>query len=297
MGMFLLVGCDRNEEESEPTDLGPIEASLGEVFEFNGLEITVGETFGFGRMSMLAYERYAGEYFFTVPVEVTNISLASHGLDFWEYMFFSPSGNQISEIGFEFIEDEIGYRGNLQPGASKSGYFHILYSGDGDYIVEFYLETSEATTLEIILTFHVEFDFAAVPIVQTQFTLGDTFEFDGFEITFGDEISWGIIDSYYWWDLNDEPYFYIPFVATNNGTEMNSLGFWLYTFNPNGSASDTYLLPSILEHEDFPLIDHVRAGDTISGHIYFLYDGDGEYVVAFSAWHAYDIEVVFDVSK
>jgi len=166
---------------------------------------------------------------------------------------------------------------------------HILHAGDGEYIIEFGVGNTEIT-----VTFELEFDFDAVPEVQTEFSLGETFEFDGFEITIADDVAWGTISDE-WSDHDGESYFFVPITATNNGDETNSLGWNFSIFNPSGATSEDITFD--IEVEDFSRTGDIRAGGTITGYIHFLFEGDGDYTIEFDSWESNNIEVTFNISR
>lgn len=275
----LLSACGTEQTEFE----------LGETFEFDGLEITISEDIRFGRIRD-NWSSHDGEYYFYLPITVTNISDESHGLMSFLFTFFGPNGNEIPDISFYFLDESVTREGSMQPGATLEGYIHSLHTGDGEYIIEF---DNFEVTLQVI--FELEFDFDAIPEVQTVFALGETFEFDDLEITIGNNISWGTIDSR-WSDLDGETYFYLPVTITNIGDSSNSLGSWAFDiFGPRGIALESITWD--VEGDDITREPDIRPGVTVSGNLHILFDGDGEYLLEFNTWGSDEIQVFFNVTR
>jgi len=278
---FVLLACGGTQTEFE----------LGETFEFDGLELTVADNIGFGRVND-SWSDYHGEYYFYLPITITNISDDTRGLNMFSYSFYGPDGTTLSDLSVTFMDDnDVAWAGDLQPEATTTAYMHFLYAGDGEYIIEF--EYFTADNLQVI--FEVEFDFDVVPEVQTEFSLGEMFEFDGLEITIGDNFSWGEIDDD-WSDHDGEAYFYLPVTFTNVGEESNSLSSWGFTvFGPNGVALDDIAWD--IDGDDITRESDVRPGTTVNGYLHILFDGNGEYLIEFDTWNEDDIHIVFTVTR
>ena len=281
MSVFLFVACDRQTEYV-----------LGETFEFDGLEITIGEEIGFGRITNASWPTLEGEYYFYLPVMLTNISDKSNRINMFDHTVFAPDGSSINihDISSLFTDYDIAWEGYKQPGTTVDSLMHILYAGDGEYIIEFGIESAEIT-----VRFELEFDFDVVPEIQTEFTLGETFEFDGFEVTIGDDISWGTITDKWTDNRVGEAYFFVPITATNHGDETHGLAWHFNIFNPNGITSERIL--HYIDAEDFSETGPVRAGATINSYIHFLFEGNGDYVIEFNNWDVNNVEVIFNVSR
>ena len=264
-----------------------ITRELGETFEFDDMEITLSENIGFARMRN-RWSDHDGEYYFYIPVTVTNIGNESKELHDWLYTLYSPAGTSIDSLAWDFMGESISTVGSIQPEATKEGYFYVLHAEDGDYLIEF---DSFDETIEV--HFELEFDFAAVPEIQTEFTLGETLEVDGVEITIDDDISWGLIRSRFS-DYDGENYFFLP--VTVNNTSEDSAGFprGFSVFAPNGNTLDSISFD--VEEEDISRAGEVLPGASLEGYLHVLFVGDGEYVVEFEDWEFDDaIRVIFDV--
>ena len=280
VGVILLSACGQQTE-----------FELGETFEFDGLEITIEDNIHFGRINDNWSDNH-GDYYFSLPVTITNISDNTRGLNMFSYGFFAPDGTTISDISILFMDDnDVAWAGDIQPGATLNSYMHILHVEDGEHIIEF--EYFNSDNLQVI--FDVEFDFDTVPEIQTQFSLGETFEFDGLAITIEDNFSWGEIDDS-WSDLDGETYFYLPVTFTNIGEESNSLNLWDFTvFGSNEAALES--IDWEVEGDDITNEPDVRPGVTVEGYLHILFDGDGEYLIEFDTWDEDDVHVIFNVSR
>jgi len=269
------------------TACGNSTRELGETFQFDGLEITLSEEIGFSRLRN-RWSDHDGEYIFLIHATVTNISNGSNELTNWLYTVYSPAGTSLDSLSWDFRETSISEVGSIQPNATKEGYIHVLYADDGEYIIEF---DNINDTIEV--RFELEFNFAAVPEVQTEFALGETLEVEGVEITIDDNISWGRISSRFS-DLDGEYYFFLP-VTVNNVSE-ESVGFpWSFNiFAPNGNTLDSITFD--VEEEDISRAGDILPGASLSGYLHVLFAGDGEYTIQFEDWEFDDyLHFIFDV--
>jgi len=272
---ILLTACGDNTRE------------LGDTFEFDDLEITLSEDIGFTRLRR-RWSDHDGSYVFYIPITVTNIGDGSHGLNEWSYTVYSPDGMSIDSLGWYFEETNISSVGNIQPDTTKDGHIYILYAEDGEYIIEF---DNFDTTIEV--HFELEFDFAAVPEIQTEFTLGETLEIEGLEITIADNISWGLIRSRT--DLNGEYYFFLPVTLNNLSEETTGFPWGFDIFGPNGNALDSIAWE--VEEDDISRgAGDILPGATLTGYLHVLFVGDGEYIFEFTDWEFDDsLRVSFNV--
>lgn len=264
------------------------EFSLGETLEVEGIEITIADSISWGRINS-RWSDLDGEYYFYLPVTITNVSDESNGFP-WSFDIFGPNGSTLDSITWEVEADDISRAGDILPDASLTEYLHVLFAQDGEYIIEFrdwefddYLRVS----------FNVEFDPNAVPVVQTEFSLGESFVFDDLEITILDDISWGIIDSR-WSNHDGEDYFYLPVTVTNIGSSSNSFPWNVTFFGSRGLEIDG--IARDVDADDITRSGDIRAGATLEGYIHILFDGNGEYVIEFSDWND-EASVIFDVRQ
>lgn len=120
-----------------------------ETFTFDNLELTIGE-YSFVEIDNEWSEHY-GKTVVKVPVTIKNISNGSHKLNSYYCGLYSPSGIESEDMWILFSDNLIEAE-NLQPNASYTKYFHILYDGDGVYKIVFdneWYDFDEKVTVEI----------------------------------------------------------------------------------------------------------------------------------------------------
>ena len=128
---------DLDEDVSE-SDVGQeIELlALGDTFILDDLEITVGEDIGFTEVTRAASSRYGLPVFY-LPITARNISSSASFLSTMSSVAFSPDGELGPCICPDFPETNIFRIREIQPGEAVEALLHILYSEDGEYILEF----------------------------------------------------------------------------------------------------------------------------------------------------------------
>ena len=123
--------------------------------------------------------------------------------------------------------------------------------------------------------------------------LGDTFVFDGFEITTGTEISWGVVENRFS-ENNGKSVIKVPVTLVNKNDKTGSLNsFYVDFFGSQGTELDTvdsYFDDSIFDYKD------MRSGASKSGYFCLLYDGDGTYGIDFDNWSS-KTSIEFTVTK
>ena len=263
------------------------EFSLGETFVVEGLEITIQDNISWGTIRS-RHSTFDGEHYFYLPVALHNSADTPRSFPFSVDMF-SPSGHAIERIAWDVTAEDITRSGDLLPGARDTGYLHILYSGDGSYIILFH---DWMTGDDIQVVFLVNFDPDTVPAIQTAFSLGETFVFDGMEITFDAAFAWGVVDSPFS-SLRDHPMFAIAVTAVNVSDTANHFppAFYLTAFGPDGLELED---PRI--SEDITRAGSVLPGATLTGYFHVLFEGDGTYTILFSNRHD-TITLTFDVQQ
>ena len=129
-------------------------------------------------------------------------------------------------------------------------------------------------------------------------SFGDTFQFSGssgrIEMTFGTNVYWGVVDNS-WSDHYGATAFGIPITVRNISGATGGLNAFDFTF----FGSDGLQLESVGSFFDYDMswANNKRAGASQTGLLYFLYNGDGEYVIEFSAGFGFgdSAEAVFDI--
>jgi len=259
-------------------------AELGSTFEFDDLEITISDDFGF----MVFNERWSafdGEYVFYIPITITNIGDRSNGLNPWGVTIFLPGGTGMSIIDqLEIGNDNILMSGNMQPNATMHGYIFVPYRGEGEYIIEF--EDEENDMVKVV--FEVDFDFDA--IVDAHYSLGDTVVVEGIEITFGDSISWGRINRTS--NANHgRTYFYIPVTMYNASSRAQNFPFGFDMFGPDGLSLDN--IRHAVNGNDIRDAGNILPGAQITANLHILYTEDGEYIIQYTHWNHDDVTIRF----
>ena len=124
-----------------PCDLrnlaAPLTLSLGSTFDFDNIRITLGETIGWTDINA-SWSNNDGKDVFYIPITVTNIYSSSHTLNRWLLTMFGPDGLRLDKIDSYFNNDIFFGRNDMRPNATMHSYVHILYDGDGEYVIEFF---------------------------------------------------------------------------------------------------------------------------------------------------------------
>jgi len=283
---MLLSACDALGALGGGSDDTPAQdenLTLGSTFEFDGLEITLSNRVGYTRVR----DRWSdndGEYVFYIPVTVTNISDGSNGLDPWGITVFSPAGTSIDFVPSwysQFEDTNIFSVGNVQPNVTKEGNIYIYYGGDGEYIIEFegfVIDDDSFEMINVEVKFEITFDFSGLPEIQTEFSLGETLNIGGMEITIADDISWGIIQDT-WSDHEGEYYFFLPVALHNASNEAQGFPWSFDIFGPDGTTVDS--IAWVVDADDISRSDDILPGARYSGYLHVLFVGDGVYTLQF----------------
>jgi hypothetical protein len=124
-------------------------------------------------------------------------------------------------------------------------------------------------------------------------TLGSTFTFDGFQLTFGTKIGWDKISNQFS-EQNGKDAFYIPVTVTNNTGKTSSLNMFYYkVFSPSGLQLETI---SAYFKNTLEFLGDMRNGAKAEARLYVLYDGNGDYYVSFDNWTE-KLEVKVPIAK
>ena len=133
-------------ENNSPEPDNKTAYGFGEPFEFDGVQVTFGEDIKWSVLSDYFVE--TGEYgdgvVFGVPVHVKNTTNETYSLPVFYFKVFEPLGTQPEDVDALMDDDALWTMGDLRAGAENERYLYILYSGDGEYVVE--CRTVEKTT-------------------------------------------------------------------------------------------------------------------------------------------------------
>ena len=114
---------------------------------------------------------------------------------------------------------------------------------------------------------------------NNNYTLGDTFEFDGFEITFDKNYSFVTLNNQFSEHDGKDVVRLGATIKNNSGTTDSINMFFISYFGSNGTELDDvnyYFDENINEAGD------LRDGASIKKYFYFLYDGNGKYGIDFN---------------
>lgn len=122
--------------------------SLGDTFQFDDLEITIGKEYSFTVLDNQFSEHDKAEVV-KLPVTVKNLKDEAHNLNMFYVKIFGSKGTELDGVSSYFMDDEnIDFAGELRSGASYTKYFHFLYDGDGKYAMDFATLIGKKTTVE-----------------------------------------------------------------------------------------------------------------------------------------------------
>jgi len=108
---------------------------FNDKFEFDGLELTIGDKYTFTTVDN-KYSDYYGKTVVALPVTVKNLKEESHSLNMFFYDIFGSEGTEVKNVG-AYFKDDVNHSGNLRTGASYKKNMYFLYDGDGTYAIEF----------------------------------------------------------------------------------------------------------------------------------------------------------------
>lgn len=117
------------------SDSAPSELTLGDTFNFDDFEITLGTELDFTKIKN-KYSDHHKESVIAVPVKATNKGEETGSVNMFFVKYFGPDGTEIDNVMYYF-DDDILNKGSIRPNATLEGYFHLLYAGDGDYYISF----------------------------------------------------------------------------------------------------------------------------------------------------------------
>ena len=125
--------------------------------------------------------------------------------------------------------------------------------------------------------------------IQT-FSLGDTFEQSGLEVSFGTDIAWGQVNNEWSRDHGVE-FFKVPVTIENiSNSTINS--FFPRQYGPDGRSLDSIWISGV--EDDITSMGGLRPGAYNEGYLYFRYEGDGDYVAELRN-HPFSIEVIIPI--
>ncbi len=108
---------------------------MGETFEFDDLEITVGNKYTLLRVDNI-YSNYNKKVVVRLPLTVKNNKDGNYMLNIYDYKIIGPLGNELDEVAGYFNES-LFYATELEPGQSYVKYLYFLYDSNGNYNIQF----------------------------------------------------------------------------------------------------------------------------------------------------------------
>jgi hypothetical protein len=124
-----------------------------------------------------------------------------------------------------------------------------------------------------------ENDEAAANLAAALIELGEAFEFDDLEITFGTQLSWDDVENRFS-EYDGATVFRLPITITNRSDETHGLNMFSYTqFGPNGAQLEP--ISSFFDN-DVDWSGDMLSGDTQEAYMHFLFDGNGDYKIEFN---------------
>ena len=277
--------------------------TLGQTFELNDFEITLSEDIGFTRLVSPVRDR-SGAYVFYIPITLTNIGSVARELNLFYGIeeqrpflltVFSPDGISMSgrvevELYTQHTETNVlAVRGRVQPGETMEKNIYIMYTEDGEYVIEF-TDVFDDEIKE--LKFMFELDYDAFP--RTDFGLGETIDWGGLEITVASDIIWKVVDRE-WSEHYGEHYFLLHVTVTNNSDEDRWFPGSYDCFDPNGHSLPRLIITGSDRDDIVMMSSQMSPGASKAGYFYLLYAGDGEYTLQFRNWELPDINVRFRI--
>jgi len=283
LSSFLLLSACGNSDNGDNGDSDEIIYDIitpGQTFEVDGLEITFSSNIGY----TIARERFSAihnEYIFSIPTIVTNVGNWGNSLNRLAFSVYAPNNMRISVLEpWVYEETNILSAYAIRAGTTIDGNLYVLYTEDGEYIIEF-IDSMEG---RVEVSFSVIFDFEAVPEIQTTFRLGETLVVDGLEITVMDTVSWGTIRSS--WSANDgERYFYLPVTLHNTSDQAQGFPWDFVLFGPDGNELNSITWDV---EDDISWVGELLPGAETSGYLHILYTEDGVYTLQFNDWESGD---------
>ena len=127
LSVTLIAGCT---EETENKTVG-----LGETFNFDDLEITLGKNISFTKVEN-EFSEDNGKTVVKVPITIKNLKSETHSLNMFYYKAFGANGTELDDKA-AYYDDSIDFAGELRSGASYTKYLYYLYDADGKYAIEF----------------------------------------------------------------------------------------------------------------------------------------------------------------
>jgi Asp-tRNA(Asn)/Glu-tRNA(Gln) amidotransferase C subunit len=168
---------------------------------------------------------------------------------------------------------------------------------DGDWINSDIIDSEEQFVeweynIDDTFRFSITVNIYAVYNSVKTFALGETFERDGLEITFYEDIVWGQVDNE--WSRDDGVEFFKVPVTIENVSSSTNTRFSPRQFGPDGTSLDSIWVSGV--DDDITSMGGLRPGAYHVGYLYFRFEGDGYYIA--ELWDTpFDIEVIIPIDS
>lgn len=133
---------DSTKEETTPITEAATEAAkdkeltVGDTFEFDGFEITLGKDISFTKVDNEFADSHGADVI-KIPVTLVNKDSESKSLNMFYCKIFNAEGKESENLFAYFSADDVSGE-TLRPNATSDDKFiHAVYTTDGDYYVEF----------------------------------------------------------------------------------------------------------------------------------------------------------------
>lgn len=226
---------------------------------------------------------------------------------------YDRSASEIEEIRVfgQKAYTVILHSNNLEYDSSRQTIYTAFEYNGGMYRVEIYFKEGHIDTIQAIndkVLSSVEmakngqpefvfFQREEVPLEEKDYYgFGDTFVFNDLEITIGSE---------YWFKIVTDTYsnFYgvtfvkLPIHIKNIGNETNNLNINnITTYSPNNVEQESEYF-FVRDRSDTDLNSKLRPGGEIDSYMYFIYDGDGKYILEVHDYENYPVEAMLEINE
>jgi len=153
-----LVGCGRNNNDEDKADNGNGSDEeqlytgtyeLNKTFAFSGLEITLIDDITWTTIpNSNAVSELRGRTVAVIPITIKNTSTRVNRLNSQHVEIFSPNEEELEPVGWVFNVD---ISESIEPNETLITHLHVLYDGDGEYIVLF----QNFSTTRILIPFEI----------------------------------------------------------------------------------------------------------------------------------------------
>ena len=141
MILLLMFGCSspKNDDKKEEEVIKDPVITYGVTFEFDGFQFTFLEDIAWTTIDN-KYSDYNGKIVALIPVKVSNQSGDTGSVNMFYWNVYDAAGLEADELSSSFLMDgpkTLMFDSEMRDGAETVLYVCVLYTGDGDYYIEF----------------------------------------------------------------------------------------------------------------------------------------------------------------